>query len=116
MVVPARYLRAVGRGKASSPSPTDLGEVSRLCAIRQREWLKRVEAMEAGLVADAGRLGIQAVDRHFEAETQRYGGFDRVVAYELEASAEVGTALIYSPFNHLVSPVRQGQSTSGIQF
>lgn len=100
IVVPARYRRVVGKGEIKqSLNTTDLREARRLCAIRQREWLKRFEAIEAELVADAGRLGIQAVDRHFEAESQRYGGRDRVVAHELECAAEAESAMLptFSP-------------------
>lgn len=37
-------------------------------------------------------MGVEVVDRHFEAESRRYGGLDRVVAYELECAAEAEEA------------------------
>lgn len=95
MVVPTRYRRVVGKGEIKqSLNTADLGEARRLCAIRQGEWLERFDAIEAELQAQAKRAGVEVIDRHFEAESGRYGGLDRVIAYELECAAEAEQASI----------------------
>lgn len=95
MVVPPRYRAAVGKREIKQSLQTaDLGEARRLCAINQSKWLARFEAIDANIEVDAGRRAREIVDSHFQAESERHGGLDKVVSYELECAAVTEKAMI----------------------
>lgn len=89
MVVPPRYREAIGKREIKQSLKTaDLGAAKRLCASLQSEWLDRFHEIDDELKARREQMGIDAVDRYLLMESARYGGMDRVVAYELDCVAE----------------------------
>ncbi|MFN3725998.1 MAG: DUF6538 domain-containing protein [Allosphingosinicella sp.] len=95
LVVPPHLRDAVGKREIQfSLGTSDLGEARRMCAQHQSAWLAQFAAYEAQIQRDAELFGSDAVDRFFAAEASRYGGMDKVVAYELECVTEAEQAAL----------------------
>lgn len=88
LAVLKRYQAKIGQTEIKqSLRTTDAREARQLCGILQGEWLTKFAALDAILIVEAGRSGIEIVDAFFDFEAETEGGLDSVIAHELEGLA-----------------------------